>query len=366
MNRCPAELWIRIFALACTDGGYTGRSLSCVSRYISDVSRPVQLQSVALHGAYELKCFADTMESRVPEDRRILHLYIAHHKEPSDRNSYAPPDSLSSSELREALIYRLYHPADEAELLRRLPDEMRGWPAGELTAERDQVFRRALDRVMQVASIHLQTFTLHIGSLLLSSQYGPHFPSVLARHDFPRLEELTILDTFVLRGGLQAPHYKRLPEFPSLKRLHLVDCYNYLVAFLGSVPSLTHLRMSGVTQLFPDLSAIVRGVIDPDATTNVVPTAQTGLVHLQKIIVSPVSQSRTATYRVITEQALKQMARCNDKLILLRSDRAAGPPYGLPEARRDWLQRIEGEEGCWGYRTLDRDPETIQGYTFGY
>ncbi|TFK69322.1 hypothetical protein BDN72DRAFT_768069, partial [Pluteus cervinus] len=42
----PVEVWSRIFQLSCTDDGYTGHSLSQVSRTFHVVSAPYRFQSV--------------------------------------------------------------------------------------------------------------------------------------------------------------------------------------------------------------------------------------------------------------------------------------------------------------------------------
>ncbi|KZT69914.1 hypothetical protein DAEQUDRAFT_725881 [Daedalea quercina L-15889] len=368
MDRCPAELWVRIFTFACTDSGCTGRSLCHVSRYIRDVSRPVQLQSIAVSGAYELRCLAELLESRRPEDRRVLHLCIAHHKEPSGKTSHPPLESLSDSELLELLIYRQYHPGELADIVKRLPDDVRLGQAANLTEERIEAFIQSLDRVLRVASPHLESFTLQVGVLSLNQRSaGPHIhcPTILSKFSFPRLEELTILDSLgIPRETSPADDYGGLPVLPSLKRLHLIDCYTHLPALLRSAPSLTHLRMSGVTQLSTNLTTVLHGLIDPDAASRRrledTATAQASGTHLQQIIISPSAQLHTAAHRALTFYGLKEMARNSDKLILLRSDRAAAPVYGLPEARWDWLQRIEGKEGCWGYQPADRDPDTVR------
>jgi hypothetical protein len=58
MESIPPEILALIFSYACTDDGYTGRSLSLVSRYISDVSKPYKLQSVAVRGMWQVLEFA--------------------------------------------------------------------------------------------------------------------------------------------------------------------------------------------------------------------------------------------------------------------------------------------------------------------
>ncbi|TFK57867.1 hypothetical protein BDN72DRAFT_782778, partial [Pluteus cervinus] len=44
----PAEIWEEICQYACTDGGFTGRSLCCTSRSINRVTKRMKLYSLAI------------------------------------------------------------------------------------------------------------------------------------------------------------------------------------------------------------------------------------------------------------------------------------------------------------------------------
>ncbi|KAI0081535.1 hypothetical protein K474DRAFT_1587422, partial [Panus rudis PR-1116 ss-1] len=72
-HQCPAEIWTKIFSFACTDGGYTGCSLSRVSRYFRDASLPVKLQTVSLHGERSACLFLNMLRSR-PHPPRVKDL----------------------------------------------------------------------------------------------------------------------------------------------------------------------------------------------------------------------------------------------------------------------------------------------------
>ena len=62
MDQLPAELWIYICSLACTDGGRTGRSLSLVSRGFNKFSKPYTLQCLALTTPKQVRLLADILE----------------------------------------------------------------------------------------------------------------------------------------------------------------------------------------------------------------------------------------------------------------------------------------------------------------
>ncbi|KIM83117.1 hypothetical protein PILCRDRAFT_70053, partial [Piloderma croceum F 1598] len=77
LNRCPLEICFQIFAFACTDGGYTGRSLSAVSRYIRDISSSYKFQSVALHHTRQTVSFASVLDGIPPHLRGVAFLFIS-------------------------------------------------------------------------------------------------------------------------------------------------------------------------------------------------------------------------------------------------------------------------------------------------
>ena len=76
MNQTPSEVWKNIFSFACTDTGFTGRSLSLVSKYIHETSKSVKLQSIALRGYGQMLAFADLLEKYPPTHRRVRYLLI--------------------------------------------------------------------------------------------------------------------------------------------------------------------------------------------------------------------------------------------------------------------------------------------------
>ena len=76
LSNCPLELCQRIFKYACTDDGTTGRSLSLVSKYIRDTSKPYKLQSISIAGADQATHFVQLLQ-RTPEPyRHVCYLSI--------------------------------------------------------------------------------------------------------------------------------------------------------------------------------------------------------------------------------------------------------------------------------------------------
>ncbi|TFK69290.1 hypothetical protein BDN72DRAFT_768171, partial [Pluteus cervinus] len=72
----PAEVWSRIFELSCTDSGFTGQSLSLVSRSFHRFSGPYKLQSISLRNIKFICRFLALLHTLAPNQRRIHYLCI--------------------------------------------------------------------------------------------------------------------------------------------------------------------------------------------------------------------------------------------------------------------------------------------------
>jgi hypothetical protein len=76
LQRLPPEVCESIFAMACLDGGYTGRSLSRTSRYVRDTSATVRYISLKLRGWTKLESALHIMQVTV-ERYRSTYLFIS-------------------------------------------------------------------------------------------------------------------------------------------------------------------------------------------------------------------------------------------------------------------------------------------------
>lgn len=74
INLLPSELWLSIFTLACTDGGYTGCSLSLVNEAIHYISSPVRLYSVSLTSKDQMSAFLSFLSSAPASSATVRHL----------------------------------------------------------------------------------------------------------------------------------------------------------------------------------------------------------------------------------------------------------------------------------------------------
>jgi hypothetical protein len=75
MDRIPYELLAMVFSLACLDDGTMGRSLSLVSKYIHQVSKPVKFQSIALRGHHQILAFRTLLCATPERYRNVCHLF---------------------------------------------------------------------------------------------------------------------------------------------------------------------------------------------------------------------------------------------------------------------------------------------------
>lgn len=77
MDRCPVELWSAIFSFACTDGGYTGRSLALAARWTNNLSLPFRLQSISATHTKQIVSLADVLDKAHPSYRRVRSLVLS-------------------------------------------------------------------------------------------------------------------------------------------------------------------------------------------------------------------------------------------------------------------------------------------------
>lgn len=82
MEVIPVELWEKIGRYACLDGGYTGCSLSLVSRFMRDATRMSRYTSVALLGEERCHAFVGLL-NRTNTHLNILHLFVSVNPEPA-------------------------------------------------------------------------------------------------------------------------------------------------------------------------------------------------------------------------------------------------------------------------------------------
>lgn len=240
MDRLPAELHDLIFSEACNDGGYTGRSLSLVSKSIRAVSAPYILHSVALYGSYQLAAFAAFLAQRAPEHTFIRHLFLTDRRRVwMERGTGQDKAAWVTKRMKEEL---------------HLKDPMRRADA------------QPIAQIMSAAAPHLRTL-----AFLLFDLYDERtLPT-----SFPVLREFTLhASTLTWRG---APS---MDPCDALRRLHVIQDFSFpraavrTIAALG--PRLTHLRISRLTTsrlAMGDLLAGLERMLEEQADAAAAPPA---------------------------------------------------------------------------------------------
>ena len=205
----PTELLQEVFLLACTDGGYTGCSLSLVSRRFRSAVWPIRYHSIALYGQKRIVNFTTqyktTCHAASPPSK-IRHLFLMSHRP-----------------LRRCAVYV----NDE-------PDKAAAAAA-------------AIASLLALLAPDLETLTL-------ATAFRRTDPFCACYADgFPRLRALTIASrTHVAdlpnSGAVRLP----APLFPRLERLHFAMYvpnrgFEHLLAYWATLaPEVVELRLSNL------------------------------------------------------------------------------------------------------------------------
>ncbi|EIW59788.1 uncharacterized protein TRAVEDRAFT_20084 [Trametes versicolor FP-101664 SS1] len=232
----PPEIWEEIFRLACTDGGYTGRTLALTSTSFRAYSLRVRFRTLAFTSLLHLPQFLDLLSRHGPA--RIEHLYLLFNNDPAS-GSYTgtPCNRVGYAAWRKTLSTRVKAYSTVVSLLR-------------------------------AAAPTLQTLCV----------VSPCAGGYLLRpppYTFPVLEELSwmgghsrvLLDQFLTpedtdKAGAAAP-----AVLPVLKRVH---CIAENAAYAGRVIakytapaslSLTHLRISGIDRRASDVPNVLERIL---------------------------------------------------------------------------------------------------------
>lgn len=325
MESCPPEICQTIFSFICTDGGYTGRTLSLVSKYIHSASLPIKLQTVSIKGTHQMKGFAAYLESLDPNHRRVRHLFI------TDLPSTRPTRQSLSFENSQ---WRLVVPSNK-----------------DKEDARSQAIRRIIELTAQ-----------SIVSLSICIAQCEHTPVLLPYH-LPRLTELTTLlcissPQIAVLSLESLKCHRRLRRW-NIKGLRVES--SYLSGIIARVaPALTHLRLSGVTRHDWSLEAALSLQWSPE---DLVALAQIGTPlsemdftvklpsTIREVYLEPVhdfwSRMRNVepTYQALTRMVSQvHVHRVHVENLCARANdwqEVAGV------AEKEWRERFLGQRGCW-------------------
>ncbi|KII86716.1 hypothetical protein PLICRDRAFT_266350 [Plicaturopsis crispa FD-325 SS-3] len=240
----PLEVWRQVLALACTDGGCTGRALSLASRYLHDASSPYKFQSIALMDTKQVLRFT-AMLLNLPTDAphhtiRVRFLYISTQKSPTKHGD----EDLDLDERRSRHMesgWSSAMPMHTAEARRKFDEKALKFVKEKVLAEdfipvgAEPILSPAVSFILNTVHLTLENLTL-IWTPLSST--------------FSLPSSLPALAAFTLRWpGFSSPVYTGygVPALPSLRSLHLDGDQDSVFPLLTDrAPPLTHFRISAI------------------------------------------------------------------------------------------------------------------------
>lgn len=247
--------------MACTDGGYTGRSLSLVCRFFNAASSSAKYNSISILGSNQTRGFARLIISQ-PRIPRVRHLFLKY------RNSRPAPDSFKAKKVKgmaaaDAMLeYEL--PFKDINIL--LFETCRAKGVGKAVRERQDAMSDTLPfafrSILPFIAPYLITFTLVSSQQFSTSQIT--FPANLR---FPRLLELTLYSCHISQAVSSAATHKS-PPFPAVKYLHLAFhcCSKDPSLYLHWTPSLSHLRVTGDVCEYSRFLRELQSVVTPPSS----------------------------------------------------------------------------------------------------
>ena len=225
MQDLPVEILLQIFAYTCTDGRYSGRSLSLVARAFHDAVRAIRFHSVALTGARQIYGFLPCLEkARLLGPIPVRHLFIS---------TWADGEEVARIREGSALRPQILPCYPALAVATGPPWNL--WPLLQETLDARLVKRIPL--LLQAVADDLISL-----SIVHSWEFGP----IQLPPTFPLLQKLTIcgpppnFPTDTVNTGLPSPC------FPRLRDLHVV-CRNVsMVPWVFNSPAMIRLRLSDV------------------------------------------------------------------------------------------------------------------------
>lgn len=320
----PTELWRLIVPRACTDGGFTGRSLTLTSKFIHAQSASGRFHSLAFTSLERVEGFLAFLRLQ-PEDFRLMveHLYLSFVQPKPAR----PIKTLSADEYQA--------------LCEKVKAERQIWHENLL---------EAVSALLKLVSPTLRTFTL------LANNFAA--PLRLPSLTLPNLQELSFLGDPSLFFSIGGTHRKKEDvsfSFPALQRLHYIPLSQSDIGPLVDAlardgpPVLTHLRFSNVIAPFPlntDLCGLL-GVQYISAQTTL-PAAETKLSRLQHVVLHVVFHMPSVSTSSLFLEDLARQSQAEKGIRMVVVERNGRWDWHRRDRlRNDWLARVEGRQGCW-------------------
>lgn len=360
VQRTPPEVYDRIFSFACTDSGFTGQSLSLVSKLFRELSERRRLQSISLYGYEKLQDFAALLSRTPPHFCRVRYLFVSSYLKDGVHSSST--GKIKNTQGQPASQYDCKNQGREGVVARGTLNRRR-------RAERD-IYEHSLDYeeklcrssmvatlgdILEVIAPSLEILEMDVN---ISTIFGakklvslPHLTDLTCYRGYPFMEELFSLpECFSMTPSL------RLLPCRSLRRLRIGDEPTSACTFVELsrsirtfAPSLTHLYISCAWQdsSMSHCVGVALGLADSDP--NIAGTICSLPLTMKKLLIArsrinyeDKNQSETFSSEF---DKLRQM---DSRIVLVDTKRRAkvGAQY-LPASDSDWLARISGGEGCW-------------------
>ncbi|TFK69320.1 hypothetical protein BDN72DRAFT_840687 [Pluteus cervinus] len=417
----PPEIWCKIFELSCTDGGYTGHSLSLVSKYFNAISGPYRFQSISLINIKYVLRFLKVLRNSPPNLRRLRYLEITYTGDLMRATYSIHSNWDSSSEYEEEYVYSRSersdsddddgdndsidtdedetYPEDSANTDSDLEDEdltkeevddfrediefLQSPEANDslpldypienpnLELHGDKLFMSALSEILEMCSETL--IIVSISVIVFSTKFRYHFP-VLPAVYMPALQELTWCGPLTHEGPPQGegPHNRYDHEvcFPSLERLFLGVTVSFDVdtsrLIARQCPKLLYLR-SNLPSLYRNTLRAALPLGPGVGTTTSQPEHPAQLPFatppsvIQHLIQFP-DQWINFTSNILEERGLK----AND--LKKYVDHRVKLVYRTTHHQRlqnDWKDRVAGGPGSWAFRECNFDDRATEAASDG-
>lgn len=291
MNVFPVELHSYICEFACKDDGRTARSIGLVSKYFREVVHPYTLRSIAVTGFAQIKILEKQLTTLPAHLRRIRDLFISDHD--------GGPES-----------------------------------------------KNAIIRILGLSSPSLETLSIHTSNPrtstpILAFLFGLHYPhlcelSVTGYYPFPSLPGGMPRLTHLHLNGNRSPH--------GLLQMGVLE---------SVCPELTHLRISGLSRATAFASELTEALAEPSSPSQTLFNARLP-PNVRSIVIQPAAsmpgfgkgpaQRLTDDLMIATIEGLVRREGDLWVTVLKRSD---GDGDMKKEAKREWMDRLSGNEGCW-------------------
>ncbi|KAH9926621.1 uncharacterized protein BXZ73DRAFT_49274 [Epithele typhae] len=334
MDQTPVEILDTIFTLACTDGGFTGCSLSLASRQIGEIARSSRFYSVSL----DIFNAPDRVQA-------FTTCFLAERARPVQ---WTPP--------------RVRH----LHLVSGEPfAKIQGNPKLDGDTRRTALGEQAL-ALLDLIAPDLLTLTL-VGTVF------PPPALVSSTLNFPHLQELAIIggktrfapwiSTCTGAPASTSVPTSAAPAFPQLTHLRVttdLDAQN-LRTWAARAPKLAHVRFECIdlnTHSWVGAHRAAQGSDDPEPK---LPALRTLIMQRCPGAVPPERTRRPGVpgsgwsmeqmFAVYDEELQKiALGPCRVGIPALSRNEDGSHKHPRGEVFRRWLDRLEGGPGCWGVK----------------